>query len=608
MWVASPSLGTVPPHTSLAAPAPIRLGLERPLPAGPRFVQEGFADLGTPLAEVTFVVVDLETTGGAPGAQAITEIGAVKVRGGEVVAEFQTLVNPHVAIPAYITVLTGITTAMTALAPPIEEVLPAFLAWASFETGSVMVAHNARFDAGFLRAAARDLDYTWPRPQVVDTLALARRALTRDDVPNFKLGTLARVLGASVQPEHRALADAQATTDVLHTLLERLAPLGVTHLEDLATASDPVPSARRRKVTLADGLPRQPGVYQFLGPSGEILYVGTATDLRARVRSYFTAAEKRRRIGEMVDLARDVRAIPCGSVIEARVRELRLIDAHQPPYNRRSRAAGSKPYVRLTEEAHPRISVVRSVSRQALSQSWGPFPSRSAATAAAEALAAATGLRTCTQRLPLTPREGARGCALRELGGCSAPCHPHGDPAAHSDAVDLARRVLAGDMGPLERDLRARIAGLAEQQRYEEAASLRDRLRSALAGARRAETLRAFAFTPEMTLARPVENRWEVLLIRWGRLAGSTSFAGGQDPNPVLAELRGGAEHVPEPAGVGEAALVEETMLLADWFDSQGSRIVDLAESHPPLAYPVRGAHSVPLPPRGGPADPRAGA
>lgn len=584
------------------------MGLAPPVRAGAPFVQPGFEDLGTPLKDVTFVVVDLETTGGAPSAQAITEIGAVKVRGGEVLGEFNTLVNPRVAIPAYITVLTGITTAMTALAPPIEEVFPSFLAWASLETGSVLVAHNARFDVGFLRATARDLDYPWQRPAVVDTLALARRVLTRDDTPNYKLGTLARVFGTAVEPEHRALADAQATAEIFHRLLERLAPLGVTHLEDLATASDPVPPARRKKVGMADAVPHGPGVYQFLGPSGEVLYVGTATDLRSRVRSYFTAAEKRRRIGEMVDLARDVRAIPCGSVLEARVRELRLIDEHQPPYNRRSRSSGSKPWVRLTEEAHPRLSVVRSMPLDALDAAWGPFPTRKAALAAVEALTAATGLRTCTQRLPIQPVNGARGCALRELGGCSAPCHPAGDAPAHQAAVRTAEDILSGTIGPLESDLRARIAELSSAQRYEEAASVRDRLRGALTGARRAETLRTLARTPEMTLARPSDHSWEVILVRWGRLAGSAALASGEDPASVLAGLKASAEHVPQPSRVGEAALVEETMLIADWFDSPGTRVVELEAGPHPLALPIGGAHSVTLPPRGGPAERPAGA
>lgn len=590
-------------RTSLAAPAPIRIGLQPPVPRGERYVQPGFEDLGTSLAEVTFVVVDLETTGGAPGAKAITEIGAVKVRGGEVLGEFQTLVNPGTAIPAYITVLTGITTAMTVLAPEIEDVLPSFLSWASFESGSVLVAHNARFDAGFLRAAARDLDYPWPRPTVVDTLALARRVLTRDDTPNYKLGTLARVFGTSVQPEHRALADAQATTEVLHRLLERLAPLGVQHLEDLATAADPVPPARRRKSSLADSVPRGPGVYQFLGPSGEVLYVGTATDLRTRVRSYFTAAEKRRRIGEMVDLAREVRAISCGSVIEARVRELRLIDEHQPPYNRRSRAAASKPWVRLTEEAHPRVTVVRSMPLNGVDFAWGPFPSHAGAVAAAEALAGATGLRTCTRKLPLAPAAGDRGCALRELGACSAPCHPLGDSAAHHHAVARARTILGGDLTVLAHDMRERISALSAAQRYEEAATLRDRLRAALTGARRAETLRTFGRVSEILLARPTDSHWEMLLVRWGRLAGAATFTAGTDPGPVISELTEGAEYVATPSKAGESALVEETLMIADWFDSPGTRVVELREPHAPLALPARGAHSVELPPRGGHRD-----
>src|SRR5438045_5035974 len=98
-------------------------------PPAPR--QASFDELGTPLREVTFVVVDLETTGGSPAACAITEIGAVKVRGGEVLGTFQTLVNPDQLIPPFIAVLTGITQAMVASAPRIETALAAFLDFAS---------------------------------------------------------------------------------------------------------------------------------------------------------------------------------------------------------------------------------------------------------------------------------------------------------------------------------------------------------------------------------------------------------------------------------------------------------------------------------------------
>ena len=136
-------------------------------------------DLGTPLDQVTFVVVDLETTG-TQASDAITEIGAVKVRGGEIIGEFATLVQPSHEISPMITVLTGITNAMVADSPLIEAVLPAFL---EFLGSCVVVAHNAPFDVGFLKRACLAHDYSWPDPVVVDTVRLARSALSKSDVP-----------------------------------------------------------------------------------------------------------------------------------------------------------------------------------------------------------------------------------------------------------------------------------------------------------------------------------------------------------------------------------------------------------------------------------------
>ena len=170
-----------------------------------RVVQDTFDDLGTQLSGLTFVVVDLETTGGNPQTCQITEVGAVKVRAGEVLGEFQTLVNPGEAIPAFIAVLTGITNQMVANAPRIDSVLPAFL---EFARDSVLVAHNAPFDIGFLKLAASRLGHPWPGFAVVDTALLARQLVTRDEAPNRRLGTLARIFGASTTPDHRALHDA----------------------------------------------------------------------------------------------------------------------------------------------------------------------------------------------------------------------------------------------------------------------------------------------------------------------------------------------------------------------------------------------------------------
>src|SRR5690606_38894102 len=205
--------------------------------------QPSFEELGTPLSAVTFCVVDLETTGGAE-TDAITEIGAVKVRGGEVLGEFQTLVNPRSAIPALIAVLTGITNRMVADAPPLGQVLPSFLAFAE---GCVLVAHNARFDHGFLRRACAGLDYETPRWLVLDTAAMARQILLADEVPNCKLATLARHFRSPTTPNHRALTDARATVDVLHGLIERVGNLGVHTIEDLREFTRKVSPGRRAK-------------------------------------------------------------------------------------------------------------------------------------------------------------------------------------------------------------------------------------------------------------------------------------------------------------------------------------------------------------------------
>ncbi len=311
----------------------------RPARAGPRAAQLSFDELGTPLREVTFVVLDLETTGGSAGTDSITEIGAVKVRGGERIGELATLVDPGTDVPPGIVALTGITTALVSGAPPLPAVLPSLL---EFLTGSVLVAHNAPFDAGFLRAACARHGRAWPRPPVLCTARLARAVLTRAEAPSVRLGALAQLFGTSTRPTHRALADARATVEVLHHLLERIGNLGVQSLEELlALARDPAAQrptqAQRQKRRLAERVPSAPGVYLFRGARDEVLYVGTSGDLRRRVRSYFTAGERRRRVRDMVSLAERVDAVVCAHSLEAAVRELRLITAHKPRYNRRSR-------------------------------------------------------------------------------------------------------------------------------------------------------------------------------------------------------------------------------------------------------------------------------
>lgn len=175
------------------------------------------------LAEVTFIVLDLETTGASPAnGCAITEIGAIAVRGGEVLEEFSSFVNPQVSLPEYIVNLTGITDEMLVDAPLISEVFPDFIDFIDRHENVHLVAHNAPFDIGFLKAAATALSHIWPKYEVIDTVKLARRVIDRSEIPNYKLGTLSQFFETKALPNHRALDDVKTTVEVLHRLIERL--------------------------------------------------------------------------------------------------------------------------------------------------------------------------------------------------------------------------------------------------------------------------------------------------------------------------------------------------------------------------------------------------
>ncbi|MFV0463221.1 MAG: DEDD exonuclease domain-containing protein [Nostocoides sp.] len=534
-------------------------------------MQASFADLGTPLSEVAFVVVDLETTGGNPKDCSITEIGAVKVRGGEVLGEFHTLVNPGEPIPAFISVLTGISNAMVASSPRIDSVLPAFL---TFAAGSVLVAHNAGFDVGFLKRAATRTGHPWPGFPVIDTVRLARQLVTRDEAPNHKLASLARVFRAETTPDHRALHDARATVDVLHGLIARVGSLGVHSLEELSDYSATVSPAHRKKRHLADGLPHSPGVYLFKDEHGHVLYVGTSVDIRSRVLSYFTASEQRSRMAEMVHLATEVTPIVCATNLEAQVRELRLIAQNTPRYNRRSTRPDSAVWVKLTNERYPRLSVVRSVADDAADY-IGPFPSRRGAQEAVAAVHEVVPLRQCTERLTARLRQTA--CMLAEVGRCGAPCTGYQSPQSYATVCDTVAAAFAGDARSLLAALAARMMELAAQERFEEAGTLRDRTAALARGLDRAQQFAPLARTPELVAARSsTAGGWEVACIRHGRLAGSVLTRRGADPMPAIAAMQASADVVLPPNAPATAALPEETDTILRWLHQPHVRVVHL--------------------------------
>jgi DNA polymerase-3 subunit epsilon len=533
------------------------------MPAAPAAIQGRLDDLGVPLLDVEFVVLDLETTGGSPAGDRITEVGAVKIRGGEVLGTFHTLVDPEVPIPPLISALTGITDRMVAGAEPIQVVLPCLL---EFLGGAVLVAHNASFDWRFVQANLERHGYRRLGNRVVCTARLARKLLPRDEVPNVRLATLAAYLGASVTPCHRALTDARATVDVFHGLLERAGSYGVLALEDLIEFPSARAGASFKKVHLADRLPRRPGVYLFRDAAGRVLYVGKAKDLRTRVRSYFSGDGR----AKVADLLRELAAVdhqPCATELEASVREVRLIQQHRPRYNRRGRNPERYCYLKLTVERFPRLSLVRRVLPDG-ARYLGPFSSTGQAELVKAAIEDALPLRRCTRRLGA--RGGGSACALLELGRCLGPCTGAVAQERYAALVGRLEAALDGDPEPLLGPLRGRMAGYAAAQRYEQAAGARDRLEAltrALAEARRAAAL---AGADEIVLARPHPDGREVTVVRRGQLAAVGLLAAG---DPVGVErLVAGARPAEPFAGPPPRHLADEVQLVTRWLEGMAGK------------------------------------
>ena len=368
------------------------------------------------LEEAEFVVFDLETTGLSAAHSRICEVGAVRVRALELVDSFESLVDPQVALPETVARLTGLRERELRSAPPAAEVLPRFL---TFAADTLLVAHNARFDQSFLERQLLLLHGRRLSEPPLCTAALARRLL-EGRLRRVGLASLANFFGVPTTPCHRALPDAEATAQVLVRLIGLAQERGARRVSELRGLAAP----RRRRVydkrALARGAPTRPGVYFFRDRHGQVLYVGRARDLRARLRSYFRS-ERQRPSVEAALLALDrVEWRVLGSELEAALEELRLIRELDPPANARGRR--NRPGLYLKRRGDDFVVT-----------------------------------KTETELGPIASRRRAS-LAARALSSCTADEHD---------------RLLDG--GPLPR-LRRRLSHLAENLRYEEAARLRDRI------------------------------------------------------------------------------------------------------------------------------------
>ncbi len=428
------------------------------------------------LEEAAYCVVDLETTGLSPGRSQICEIGAVRIEGLDLASTFETLVNPRERLPLQIAALTGIDERDLRGAPRVGAAMTRFLAFAD---DAVLVAHNARFDMAFLDAAVLRLGGRRLAAPVVDTVWLARRLLA-GRAPRFGLASLAQFFGTGTRPCHRALPDAEATAEILLQLIGLAQERGARSVADLVALSAP----RRRRVygkrSLAFGAPTLPGVYLFRDAHGQVLYVGRARDLRARLRSYFRSERQRPAVEAALSAVESIEWRVLGSELEAALEELRLLRELRPPANARSTRPDRHVYLGARGD---RVVVTRSPTQQ------GPLKSRRRAELAARAL---------------------------EVGELERP------------GTALPR-------------LRRKLATLADALRYEDAARLRDRVAAVEAVAAEFERLRRLRESELCLVAPAAEPGFRrAFFIASGRVASVRTIpaAGRLELDAGLAEAR----------------------------------------------------------------------
>ncbi len=338
------------------------------------------------LEHAHFVVVDLETTGLRPGRAQICEIGAVRIEALEIAAEFQMLCNPGRPLGPGVSALTGIDERDLRGAPRVPAAMRRFLAFAG---EAALCAHNARFDLAFLDRETERLTGQRVAAPVIDTVGLAKRLLA-GRVSRFSLGQLSSYLCTDVRPCHRALPDAQATAELLLALIGLAQERGAETVADLVELA----ATRTRRVydkrRLAFGAPTRPGVYLFRGAGDQVLYVGRARDLRARLRSYFRSERQRPAVEAALGALERIEWRVLGSELEAALEELRLIRELRPPANARNARPDRYAYLRRRGDAWVASSQAGPL---------GPIRSRRRAQLAARALRNASAFETAIPEL-----------------------------------------------------------------------------------------------------------------------------------------------------------------------------------------------------------------
>ena len=548
------------------------------------------------LDEVEFVIIDTETTGLRPGSHRVIEVAGVRIRGGEVLGSYSSLLNPGVRVPPFIAQFTGITSDMLIPAPASHEALPDFL---SFIEGAVVVGHNVGFDIGFLSYEAQLLGQSFPIDGL-DTIPLARRFVP--GLKRFKLDHVAERLKIPTAQRHRALGDAKVTAAIFIKLLELAGKQGITMLGQLrrrlqlpvAWSGDitTITSTRQLDLLRSDGkiaaasvttrptgtlflnpawrrdFPTQPGVYLMKDSNGQVIYVGKAKCLKDRLASYYNQPlGYTRKMDGLLQNVKEIETRVLGSELEALLVESQLIKQLQPAYNVQLRNYELYPFIKIDiQHAFPRVYATREVTADG-ARYFGPFRSRRLVDLTIELVQKIFPLRTCTRSLP-PQAKASEPCLRLHLNRCSAPCRGDADAAEYRKVIDEVCAFLGGEREDLLDRLRRQMLDASQQLNFERAAWLRDTIRSVDEILIGQQLITGAVESNNLLIIYPSarENSNELFLIRHGRLVEQRCVVHApEEIKQAARELIQAASALGEPPTIVGQAEVDSINIISRW-------------------------------------------
>ncbi len=274
---------------------------------------------------MNYTIIDIETTGGNPYRDRITEIAIYVHNGEKVINEFHSLINPERKIPYFISQMTGISDDMVTRAPKFYEVAKKIV---ELTENSIFVAHNASFDYNFIKTEFKNLGYYYQR-DILCTVKLSRKIIPGKK--SYSLGKLCNELGIIISDRHRAKGDALATVKLFELLLRKNSGSVFDQILNLQFNNNMVNQAITRKVI--DKLPQKTGIYYFLNEKAEIIYIGKSNDIKQRVLSHLSSV-KTKKGAEMIEKISDIHFEITGSELIALLRESEEIKNHNPVFNK----------------------------------------------------------------------------------------------------------------------------------------------------------------------------------------------------------------------------------------------------------------------------------